>query len=250
MNVLRTKRVRWLLWLTALGFLVALTFMPVSYRITRAASLAFGFAVWFGLVGLTWRRRPIRFIFLGATLIFTVCLAWPSRAMDSADKLRGDYLAGLRRYEGVAYYWGGENGRGIDCSGLVRRGLIDALLRRGLSAREPGLVRQAIGLWWDDCTASALGEGHHGLTVRVLDTLGINRLDHADILPGDLAVTDSGVHIMAYLGEHRWIEADPNFGRVVILTAPTTESSWFRTPMRIVRWSILEKPSMKPGALY
>ncbi|MBI3986575.1 MAG: C40 family peptidase [Lentisphaerae bacterium] len=30
----------------------------------------------------------------------------------------------LRRYEGTLYVWGGENRRGIDCSGLVRKKVI------------------------------------------------------------------------------------------------------------------------------
>jgi cell wall-associated NlpC family hydrolase len=167
-------------------------------------------------------------------------LALPSRAQPSTEFLRRDYLAGLQRYEGVTYYWGGETSRGIDCSGLIRRGLIDALLRRGVRTLDPGLVRRAISLWWHDCTASALGDQHRGLTLRVLDTPSVNALDHSKVLPGDLAVTRNGIHIMAYLGNNRWIEADPGAGRVITVTAPSADNSWFETPMNIVRWSILQ----------
>jgi len=154
--------------------------------------------------------------------------------------LRSDYISGLQRYNGVTYYWGGESFRGIDCSGLIRRGLIDALFRRGLRTFDAGLVRRAISLWWHDCTASALGEQHRGLTVRLFDTPSVNVLDHSKVLPGDLAVTKSGIHIMAYLGHHHWIEADPGAGRVITVTAPSADNPWFNDPMNIIRWSILQ----------
>ncbi len=44
---------------------------------------------------------------------------------------------------------------------------------------------------------------------------------------------------MAYLGDNRWIEADPGIGRVVIVLVPSSDNGWFRTPMKIVRWNVL-----------
>jgi hypothetical protein len=239
-NPLKTTRVQWLLWFAALGFLIALALFPVSYRVTRLASLGLAFVVWFGFIALLWRQRVLRFALLGLTLLVASFLALPSRTVPPTEILRTDYLAGLQRYEGVSYYWGGETSRGIDCSGLIRRGLIDALFRRGIRTFDSGLVRRAIGLWWHDCTASALGDQHRNLTVRVLDTPSVNVLDHSKILPGDLAVTRSGIHVMAYLGNNRWIEADPGAGSVITVTAPSADNSWFQTPMNIVRWSILQ----------
>ena len=230
----------WLLWLAAFGFLVALALFPVSSRMTRVASLVLTFVVWFGLIALLWRRRALRFGLLGITLLLGGFLFMPSRGTPGTDVLRADYLAGLQRYEGVKYYWGGENSRGIDCSGLIRRGLIDALARRGIRTFDAGLVRRAIDLWWHDCTARALGEEQRGVTARLLETPSVNTLDHSKILPGDLAVTANGVHIMAYLGDHRWIEADPGIGRVITVNAPSTDNPWFQSPMNIVRWSVLQ----------
>ena len=240
MNPLKNARLQWLLWFAALGFLIALALFPVSYRITRVTSLALAGVVWFGLVALVWRQRLLRFALLGVTLLILGFLALPSRTSPPPEILRVDYLEGLQRYEGVTYYWGGENMRGIDCSGLIRRGLIDALFRRGIYTLDAGLVRRAISIWWHDCTARALGEQHRSLTVRVLDTPSVNTLNHAKIRPGDLAVTRSGIHIMAYLGDNRWIEADPEVGSVITVTAPSGDNSWFQTPMNIVRWSILQ----------
>jgi hypothetical protein len=235
-----SPRTLWLLWIAALGLLIALALFPVSYRITRIASLALASSVWFGLIALVWQQHLLRFALLGLTLLSGAFLAVPSQGQPSAESLRSDYLVALRRYEGVRYYWGGETSRGIDCSGLIRRGLIDALLQRGIRTLDAGLVRHAIRLWWRDCTASALGEQHRGLTVPVLVTPSINALDHSTILPGDLAVTKSGIHILAYLGDQQWIEADPMVGRVITVTAPSADNSWFDGPMNIVRWSVLK----------
>ncbi len=128
---------------------------------------------------------------------------------------------------------------GIDCSGLIRRGLIDSLFCRGIRTFNPGLVRRSLSLWWHDCTANVLGEAHDGFTVHLLDTPTVNKLDHSKILPGDLAVTSGGSHIMAYIGNNTWIEADPGVGRVITVQVPSNDNPWFHTPMKIVRWSIL-----------
>lgn len=234
------------LWLAALVLLVAVALFPVSNTITRAGSLILFFSVWFGLILLYWHCRPLRYSLLSITLLVGGFLALPARHLPAAASLRSDYVAGLRRYEGVIYYWGGESPKGIDCSGLIRRGLIDALIYRGIRIFDPGLVRRAFSFWWHDTSAKALGQQHNGHTVHVLDTPSLNTLDHSKLLPGDLAVTRGGAHIMAYLGSNVWIEADPGVGRVICITAPSSAAGWLQMPMNIVRWSVL---STEPNAL-
>lgn len=238
-NKVITTRRAWLLWAAAVAFFLALALYPVSFRVTRAVSVALLFAIWFGLIALNWRRKSVRWMFVAATVICVGFLLLPSRDRPESAALRHEYVNGLLRYEGVSYFWGGESTRGIDCSGLVRRGLIDSLALRGVRTLDAGLVRQALSLWWHDCTASALGESHHALTVPLLETPSLNALDHSQFLPGDLAVTSSGVHIMAYLGDHRWIEADPDVHRVITVSPPC-DNPWFGVPMKIVRWRLLQ----------
>ena len=45
---------------------------------------------------------------------------------------------------------------------------------------------------------------------------------------------------MSYLGGSRWIDADPELGRVVIVAVPSADNVWFQSPMNVVRWSILQ----------
>lgn len=235
-----TRRLLSLLWAMAIALLIADCLIPVSSFATRSSGIGLMLVSWFGMIFLTWRRRWIRFGLLAFTGLSVCFLVAPSPARMAPPTLRQDFLVGLRRYQGVAYYWGGESFRGIDCSGLIRRGLIDSAFSRGLRSLNPGLVRFALWLWWHDCTASDLGEEYRYMTLHVLDTPSVNQLDLSRILPGDLAVTASGVHIMAYLGGNTWIEADPGAGRVITVTTPCETNAWFREPMKIVRWGIFQ----------
>jgi len=236
LNAILKARFLWLLWIAVIALFVAVWLYPVSNVLTRASGLVLFFLAWFGFIALTWRFRVARFVLVAVTVLFAGFMALPSRSHGDASSLRAAYVEGLRRYEGVTYYWGGESPKGIDCSGIIRRGLIDSLFLRGIRTFDPGSVRYAIWLWWNDCSARDLCDGH-GLTSRLSTTPSINVLDHSRILPGDLA--SNGVHIMAFVGDNRWIEADPAIGRVVIVSVPTEDSLWFREPMTIVRWSIL-----------
>ena len=219
---------------------MAVAIVPVSLRLTRIAGLGLACVVWLGLIFLTWRRRAIGYGLLGFTVVVIAFLLWPSSPSATANSLRSQYVANLRHYHGTRYYWGGETRLGIDCSGLVRRALIDAFLVDAIRYARPDSARRALSLWWHDCSALALSEEYRGLTLPVTKTRSVNALDHSLILPGDLAVTTNGAHVMAYLGEQRWIEADPEVGRVITVTAPTTENPWFTAPMTIMRWSVLE----------
>ena len=127
----------------------------------------------------------------------------------------------------------------MDSSGLVRKGLVDALLYRGIRSFRPGLVRYGLWLWWHDCSASDLGEGF--MTIHRLDTRSLNALEPVRLRPGDLAVTIEGDHVLAYLGDQVWIDADPGVGRVIRVSAPNDQNFWFQRPMRIVRWRILDR---------
>lgn len=116
---------------------------------------------------------------------------------------------------------------------------MDALFLEGIRTFNPGLVREAIWLWWHDATARTLGEGTGPTAATGGAVNQINLLDHDTIQPGDLAVTESGVHVLAYLGDHTWIEADPALEKVVTARAPSRDNAWLSTPVKIVRWKML-----------
>ena len=83
-------------------------------------------------------------------------------------------------------------------------------------------------------------EGYRGRTVSVgLPVEAITEIDHSQLEPGDMAVTDNGVHMLAYLGDYRWIQADPGKMEVIIEDARNTQNHWLQAPVEIIRWKIL-----------
>ncbi len=232
---------RILLWLAALALFFAVAVYPLSNLLTRVAGVTLALVVWLGLLGLCWKQRAVRWFLLALTVAAVAFLGLPSRALPAAEILRAEYVHALRRYDRIPYFWGGESIKGIDCSGLIRRGLIDSLFLGGLRALDPGRVRLALAIWWQDSTAAALGAGAGAKTVPVLDAPSINQIDHQRLQPGDLAVTTNDAHILAYLGEQTWIQADPGEGRVVALAVPGKDNIWFRAPVRVMRWAVLTR---------
>ncbi len=175
---------------------------------------------------------------ISVAVLLIVVLTLPGRATE-AQRLRAAYVQALPRYLGTRYVWGGENGFGIDCSGLVRQGLSDALLKEGLSTLNAGLVRGSIALRWFDCSANALRNEYRQFTRRLSAAESLKSADYSRFLSGDLAVTADGVHVLAYLGDRKWIEADPDARRVIILDLDD-DSPWLTVPVEMVRWRWLD----------
>lgn len=196
--------------------------------------------LWFLFLGLSiwllaeWWRVAVASIIL-------LCVAFvslPGRSID-VNGLRERYVDCVARYEGVRYCWGGESFLGIDCSGLVRRGMIDACLLEGISQFNPALVRHALFLWWNDCSAKALGNHYRGLTQKINRYEALNEISDAQLKKGDMAVTFDGAHVLVYSGNGRWVEADPIPRKVVEVKVPS-DLCWFNVPVNIVRWKLLE----------
>ncbi len=229
-----TKPWTWFWLLTAFGLIC-----PVNVIFSRLALIIGVFGVWSGGLFLFWRRPTVRFPLLMLGTCWVAFLILPG--YDLAPRLlREEYVSQLLRYEKTWFLWGGENVIGIDCSGLVRRGLIHADLKTGILTANPRPVRQALSLWWFDRSARALAEGYRGDTRVLFSEQSINALNHARLLPGDLAVTSDGIHVLAYIGGQRWIEADPDEMKAITVSAPAMAFRWFNVPVDIVRWRQLD----------
>ncbi len=210
---------------------IVVWWVPVASTLTRALLIVGSLGCWIGVGGLAWNSKRGR----AAWAVFTGCVvvvfSWPSPpAADAA--LRDAYVAHLRAYVGTPYVWGGENSRGIDCSGLVRRAFIDAHLACALRGPSPWHLRRACSLWWNDESAKALGAADRSTTRLVRSAASINDLDVRPLRLGDLAVTQDGVHVLAYVGGDEWISADPDRRRVVTDVTPA-EGPWFQVPVRV-----------------
>ena len=175
-------------------------------------------------------------------LVGLLAFALPGRVDPS--RLGERYVAEMEQLEGARYLWGGESARGIDCSGLPRLAMRRALLAEGVGG-EPW--RQWARLWWQDLSAQAMGEGFGGYTVPVGVAGKLSELDLESLRPGDLAVTDSGIHVLAYMGDGEWIQADPGPGEVVRGNPATDKNGWFSSAVSVHRWTLLDQGSPVPA---
>ncbi|MBD2179781.1 C40 family peptidase [Planktothrix sp. FACHB-1355] len=233
---------RWLLfllWSWAWFLLIVLLIYPISYGIFRLITVLLCLYLWLGALFLFWNKNSIRYLCFLLALIVSGIIILPGYQVDGSI-LRQKYVQELSYYEGSLYVWGGENKFGIDCSGLVRRGLINANLKMGLLSFNSKLLREAFLLWWYDASAEALGKEYRNWTKFLYKAPSINELDNSKIQTGDIAVTTDGLHILAYIGNNVWIEADPNYQKVIKVKVPDASNIWFRVPVNILEWRQFE----------
>lgn len=212
---------------------------PVHDRMSQAGLFAGLLLVWGSLFVLLAPRKKLRAIVLASPLLLIVPFVLPGRPFDPAA-LRADYVARMRGLDGTRYVYGGENSLGIDCSGLPRKAFRDALWSEGWHHANGTAFRMWLAEWWFDASALAMREGYRGRT----RSLGIEGplwvLDKSALLPGDLAVRGDGGHVVAYLGGHEWIEADPTRGKVHIWI-PTPGHGGCYEHMTTHRWVFFER---------
>jgi hypothetical protein len=221
-------------WLGLLVLVVLFSLYPVHSRLIGVILTGGIFVLSAGAVRRVWRNRVWRGVILMAGIIAGFLILGPGRGYD-VSRLRDRYIRVIQSYEGTRYVWGGENRIGIDCSGLVRRGLIEANVLEGLVTWNPGRIRAAWEIWGHDCSAKSLREGYRGWTEERFAAAGINGIRAEQMEAGDIAVTSDGVHVMVYIGNGEWMEADPGLGRVFRGRAPV-ENGWFEKPVQVLRW--------------
>lgn len=229
------RRLRLLVFVAGSTGLVALTVWPYHDWVLRyglPVSLA---AVWSTALWAWWQWKFLRTILLALPVLLAIPFLLPGKPMDPV-KLHTRYTAELRRMEGVAYVWGGESRSGIDCSGLPRRALRNVLLETGWKTGNGTAFREWSRQWWFDTSAAALGQNYRGFT-RPLGVAGkLRDLTTANLSAGDFAVTGDGRHLMVYLEDDTWIQADPMVLKVTI----GKENAWFSSYVTMHRWVLLE----------
>ncbi len=223
--------------------LVLLGFMygyPVNSGVTRCLMLLGALWLWGVMMKFLLRYRKsfgIAALTLSAALAFAVALA-PGREIPQ-DELHRVYLEQLRKHENTRYLWGGENRSGIDCSGLPRKALRDAERIIGLKTMNFALIRSSFKNWWFDASARALAAGYRNCLTPLQLGGTVAAAPEAPLRPGDLAVTDDGVHVMVYFGRGKWISADPGQGKVLIEDQGKSKNPWFSRPVHFYRWTTL-----------
>lgn len=228
-----------------LCFIVGVTgFVALMARPHHDGALRYGLplallAVWSAGLAWVWPWKFWRVLVLILPLLAVAPFCLPVKPMNPG-KLHGRYVAAMELMEGTHYVWGGESARGIDCSGLPRRALRDALLETGMKNLDGAAFREWARQWWFDTSAKAMGESYRGFT-RPLGISGkLRDLDFEKLSPGDLAVTGDGRHVMIYLRDGKWIQADPMASRVTITQPAVDRNPWFDSYVTMHRWMAFE----------
>jgi len=230
------------LWLLAISAVV----MVASYTDPAVRLLYLVTLLWLGFTGIVYCWKPfvthpwLRYAVTAIVLLLAGWFIFGGRPVNR-EHLRQAYLARLRSFTGAHYLWGGEGHVAIDCSGLARTALWEAMLTTGIAEHNPRLLGpQCWSFWWHDVGSHALEDGTHGYTRVIGHAIRLGGYHNAELRPGDVAIA-SHVHVLIYLGDDRWIEANPEDGKVVI--NPATENStrgYFNVPVTLVRWRMLE----------
>lgn len=215
--------------------LAVIYFYPLSTFVTRSAFLFAIVLMLILLIFLAAYNKRVLYLAVGLVAV----LIGSKLILQSSKPLSIVYADSLKKYSGTKYIWGGENSSGIDCSGLVRKSMVNALLIKSLADYDFSKMKLAVDIWWNDCTAKALQNGFRGYTLRVEGVLSVNDADSSLLREGDMAVSLDGLHIMAYTGNKEWVEADPMMLEVIQKKTPS-ENVWFKIPMEIIRWEILK----------
>jgi hypothetical protein len=190
------------------------------------------------VVGLCRRSRQGIAAIVVIVLALTVWCVAASRPVDS-EALRRAYVKSLLSFDGTEYVWGGEMHYAVDCSGLARAALWQAMIKEGLRTGNPRLLGPALWrFWWTDMSANTMGTPTR-FTRPICNVERLAGYHNSDVRTGDLAVTHG--HVLIYIGNGKWIESNPDDHKVVVNAATAdTERAYFRMDVTISRWWILQ----------
>ena len=228
--------------LLACGIGVRISPMTGHVRVMLAVTLLFsaftGFVFLFSAIG---KRPAIVWPTVFFLVLFVVWDVLGSKPPD-ANALREVYYKRLHAFIGTPFAPGGETNVGIDCSGLARTALWQAMGREGIKEANPRLLGEKLwSFWWHDVSAGDIDEDKYGYTRVIGHASKLAGYDTSLLEIGDMAVA-SGTHVMVYYGKGQWIEASPHDGKVVVNKAPaSSKRGYFQVPVRLIRWRIFDE---------
>lgn len=235
----------WILGALLVACAIAVRVFPMTPHVRLLLATTFFFLIFTGVVYLfsAIGSRPITVF--PALFFVTLFILWSVLGDKTPDTvaLREAYHKRLGALMGTPFARGGETNLGIDCSGLARAALWQAMVRQGVKEFNPYLLGTNLWrFWWRDMSARDIDEGKYGYTKVIGHAKKLAGFDTDAIKLGDMAVADK-THVMIYFGKGQWIEASPVDHKVVVNRAPaSSKRKWFNEPVTLVRWRIFDTP--------
>lgn len=227
--------------LAALAIVLRTSLMTRSVRALVVGTILFGLFTCLVHLAILFYSRPRllypAIFFVGLGVLWVILGDKPPDILT----IRAVYLRQTRAYVGTRYVWGGETHRGIDCSGLARVPLWQTISKEGVRDVNSNLLGPKLWkFWWRDLSANDLVTCKYGYTRRICAAPKLAGYRNREMQPGDLAIAGSGSHVLIYLGDDEWIEANPDDGKVVINRATAdSKRPCFNMPVTLMRWWIL-----------
>ncbi|MEI6178888.1 MAG: hypothetical protein WCS43_18490, partial [Verrucomicrobiota bacterium] len=103
---------------------------PVHNRMLELGWFAGLILLWLATLAFLRARKTLKVIVFLLPIAAAFPFVLPGKKIDPGV-LCARYVERLQAYDGTRYVWGGESAVGIDCSGLPRKSLRDALLEQG-----------------------------------------------------------------------------------------------------------------------
>lgn len=238
-SIIKSKNLKLEVFLLCIVLFIISFIYPVNVGLKRLAVIIFGVLSLLSLFILIQKRKKLRIAYVSVLVIIAIIMMLNGKKI-SPDEMRSEYINVLKSYEGTRYVWGGEGRLGVDCSGLIRKALIDTNIKLGLENLSQQYIRRGIYLWFNDFSAQAVRDGYKHLAIKVCDVENLRIADYSKINQGDVAVTESGAHIIAYIGNRKWIEADPYEKKVIVINANDINNILVNSKFRVLRLSELD----------
>ena len=186
--------------------LLILFFFPVRTTIIRGIIILLIAMPLIYLIKNYWSKFYIGKALLTGTIIL---LIWGITTFTLVPINQKTFIQHVQSYENVPFVWGGENSFGLDCSGLIRQ----SLLKTYLSQYRIG---SAFQIWFIDCPAKHLSTKYSNILREYKKAVLIKKVTNLNIPLGTLAVTTTGNHVLAYVGNNSWAQASPDDMKVTI----------------------------------